>query len=222
MAKKTSGRMTPEDRALWRRVAATVTPRPGRRVPEKALEQADFKALLGQSGKDAGTARLKTATAPPPAAYQTVLKTPSPLDIQQKNGTQKISRLGAALPPLASLERKAKSRLARGLIEIEGRVDLHGMTQQQAHRALRRFISHARLSGWKTVLVITGKGQRASEPDATRTFDGEREAPGILRRKVPQWLAETDLRACVVGFDTAGPSHGGSGALYVRIRKMQI
>lgn len=216
MAKKTSGRMTPEDRALWRKVAATVTPRPGRTIPEKAPDRADFSALLGPSAKDTDAKRLKAATAPRPQARLNVPQPPSPLI------GKKASQPGVALPPLAALERKSKSRLARGLIDIDGRVDLHGMTQEQAHRALRQFVNHAQASGWKTVLVITGKGQRTSDSSAASAFGHEREAPGILRRKVPQWLAEAGLRAAVVSFDAAAPSHGGSGALYVRIRKKRL
>jgi DNA-nicking Smr family endonuclease len=42
---------------------------------------------------------------------------------------------------------------------------------------------------------------------------------GILRRSVPQWLEEPELRGIVLGWTAAGPRHGGGGALYVRLRK---
>lgn len=85
------------------------------------------------------------------------------------------------------------------------------MTQASAHRKLRNFIEDCQENGKKIVLVITGKGR----PDATHGIDAER---GILRRQVPIWLGSAELRSYVIGYEPAGRSHGGEGALYVRIR----
>lgn len=109
-------------------------------------------------------------------------------------------------PPLAPLDRRTRQKIARGRQEIDGRIDLHGLTQAQAHAALLRFLRGAQAKGGKVVLVITGKGAPS----------GER---GVLRRQVPLWLALPDFRDCVVGFDAAAIGHGGDGALYVRLRK---
>ena len=100
-------------------------------------------------------------------------------------------------------------QLARGRAAIDARIDLHGMTQAQAHGALRLFLHRAQTSGARFVLVITGKGA----PNAPH---GER---GVLRQQVPLWLALPEFRACVLGFDVAHAGHGGEGALYVRLRK---
>ena len=108
-----------------------------------------------------------------------------------------------------SIVRREIQQLTRGRASIDGRIDLHGMTQAQAHGALRSFLHRAQASGARFVLVITGKGA----PNAPR---GER---GVLRRQVPLWLAQPDLRSCVLGFDVAHVGHGGEGALYVRLRK---
>ena len=110
-------------------------------------------------------------------------------------------------PPLAPLDRKTKSRIARGTHAIDARLDLHGYTQAEAHDALLRFLRRARDKGAGVVLVITGKGGRG---------DGER---GVLNRAVPMWLTLPEFREYVVGFDAAAISHGGEGALYVRVRK---
>jgi DNA-nicking Smr family endonuclease len=115
----------------------------------------------------------------------------------------------AAPPPLAPLGRRERSQLSRGRKEIEGRLDLHGMTQTRAHRALLSFLQHASSDGLTFVLVITGKG-RAAGPDAGR---------GVLRRQVPEWLSLPEFRALVVGFEEAHIGHGGEGALYVRVRR---
>jgi DNA-nicking Smr family endonuclease len=112
-----------------------------------------------------------------------------------------------AVPPLAPLGRRERSRLSKGRSEIDARLDLHGMTQTRAHRRLLSFLQRAHHDGLTFVLVITGKGV---------TGNAER---GVLRRQVPQWLALPEFRALVVGFEEAHIGHGGEGALYVRIRR---
>jgi DNA-nicking Smr family endonuclease len=114
----------------------------------------------------------------------------------------------ARVPALAPLGRRTKQRLARGTESIDGRLDLHGRTQAQAHAALLSFLRGAQAKGARNVLVITGKGARAAE--------GER---GVLKRQVPLWLKLPELRGLVVGFEQAHIGHGGEGALYVRLRK---
>ena len=103
--------------------------------------------------------------------------------------------------------------MARGTLAIDGRIDLHGMTQMAAHDRLHRFLRDAQAGGARIVLVITGKGRPGSEDGAPG------EERGVLRRRVPQWLAEPAVRGIVLGFEEAHRSHGGGGALYVRIRK---
>src|SRR3569833_1639746 len=110
-------------------------------------------------------------------------------------------------PPLQPLDRRTRQRVARGREQIDARIDLHGLTQSEAHAALSRFVHAASARGARLVLIITGKGGRG---------DGER---GVLRRHVPQWLALPDFRELVVGFEDAHVAHGGEGALYVRLRR---
>lgn len=111
------------------------------------------------------------------------------------------------LPPLAPLGRRMRTRVARGKEAIDGRLDLHGLTQSEAHTALLRFLHMARARDARLVLVITGKGGRGA---------GER---GVLKRQVPQWLSLPEFRALVIGFEEAHIAHGGKGALYVRVRR---
>lgn len=112
------------------------------------------------------------------------------------------------LPPLTPLGRRMKQRVARGKEKIDGRLDLHGLTQSEAHAALLRFLRAASSRDARLVLVITGKGARASE--------GQR---AVLKRQVPQWLGLPEFRVLVIGFEDAHVTHGGEGALYVRIRR---
>ena len=113
-------------------------------------------------------------------------------------------------PPLAPLGRRMRSKLARGSEPIDDRIDLHGMTQADAHAALAHFLRRAQARGARVVLVITGKGARADSDYSER---------GILRRQVPHWLESAALRPLVIGFESAGVGHGGAGALYVRLRR---
>jgi DNA-nicking Smr family endonuclease len=115
-----------------------------------------------------------------------------------------------APPPLVPLGRRMRAKLARGSEPIDDRIDLHGMTQADAHAALIHFLRRAQARGARMVLVITGKGARAHDTFSER---------GILRRQVPHWLESAALRPLVVGFESAGIGHGGAGALYVRLRR---
>ena len=116
-------------------------------------------------------------------------------------------------PALATIDRRTKQRLSRGRTEIDARLDLHGMTQAAARTRLESFLKSAQARGHGLVLVITGKGRPASRDSHSE------EERGVLRRQVPQWLSLPGLRPLVVGFSEASIGHGGTGALYVRVRK---
>ena len=125
----------------------------------------------------------------------------------------------------ASMDRRSIKKIARGVIEIDARIDLHGMRQREAHGALRRFLFNAHAKGHRIVLVITGKGKsfrnhnnQIGDDDGDLGFRNSEE-PGVLRRNVPHWLGEGDLNAIVAAFTTAHIRHGGDGALYIHLRK---
>jgi DNA-nicking Smr family endonuclease len=116
------------------------------------------------------------------------------------------------IPGLAPLERRTRQKLARGAIPVDAAIDLHGLRQQEAHHALHGFLSRAQREGAKIVLVVTGKGEnRPAEGFET----------GVLRRAVPLWLHAPEWRNLVVGFEEATRTHGGAGALYVRLRRRE-
>jgi DNA-nicking Smr family endonuclease len=112
--------------------------------------------------------------------------------------------------PLALLGRRLRHRVARGKLAIDARLDLHGLTQNEAHAVLLRFLRNAQMRGARLVLLITGKGVRG---------EGE---PGVLKRQVPHWLEAPEFRAYVVGFQGAHAAHGGEGALYVWVRRARV
>lgn len=111
------------------------------------------------------------------------------------------------------MDHKTFGKLKRGRLDPEGRIDLHGMTLDQAHPALTRFILSAQASGKRLVLVITGKGKKSDE-------SGPIPRPrGVIRREVPLWLAAPPLAQAVLQISPAHLRHGGSGAFYVYLRR---
>jgi len=116
--------------------------------------------------------------------------------------------------PRAGIEPNLKQRLQRGRLEIDGRIDLHGMRQVEAHAALVRFITARYARGDRTLLVITGKGLKKLEDDAAVIVER-----GVLRSMLPIWLTGSNLAPLVAGWDMAAQHHGGDGAFYVRLRR---
>lgn len=106
-------------------------------------------------------------------------------------------------------------RLRRGRIEPDATIDLHGMTQAQAHARLAAFVRRGHEIGNRCVLVITGKGSPLARDDGG--VMPARSKAGVLRTLVPLWLEE--LRAIVTGVQAAHQKHGGGGALYVYLRR---
>jgi DNA-nicking Smr family endonuclease len=173
--------LTDDERTLWHAVAKTAVPlKRGKRTSRTAEPVAEAEAVPRRSVAPAAT----SAHSKPP----------------------KRSEKRAEPPALAPMSRREKARLSRGRQEIDARIDLHGMTQARAHRALLAFLQRAHADGAVFVLVITGKGRVGGEQ-------------GVLRRQVPHWFELPEFRAVVVGYEQAHIGHGGEGALYVRVRR---
>jgi DNA-nicking Smr family endonuclease len=113
------------------------------------------------------------------------------------------------------LDGNTQDRLDRGLIAPDATLDLHGMTQERAHRTLIRFLQNARRYGNRLIVVVTGKGNPRA-PDAAAWTESPH---GVLKEMVPRWLAEPDLKALIARVQPAHLRHGGGGALYVYLRK---
>jgi DNA-nicking Smr family endonuclease len=171
-----------EDRVLWTHVTKAIKPLRSR-----------AKAVLDD---DAAADDSKPAAMPSSKPVAPPKKTKQSAPAMPQRTTA---------PPLAPLGRRMKQRVARGKQAIDARLDLHGLTQSEAHGELLRFLRRANARDARLVLIITGKGR-----------GGE---PGVLRRQVPHWLALPEFRAFVVGFEDAHIAHGGEGALYVRVRR---
>lgn len=131
-------------------------------------------------------------------------------------GTVIIHPPPTASPPKSrDLDKRTDSRVQKGRMMIEARLDLHGMTQGQAHQALTNFLWAAQERGFRHVLVVTGKGGRNKSPENPE----DPPPPGILKQRVPEWLDTPPLRDLVLKHHAARPRDGGDGALYVLIRR---
>ncbi len=135
----------------------------------------------------------------PPVASKSVVKRAergAPADLSLPRSTPQPA------PPLP--RRDTEKRVRRGKLDIGGSLDLHGHTQDSGRNALARFLKVAQARGDSVVIVITGVGR-----------GGE----GVLKRRLPEWLAERDLRPLTTGYAPAHRSHGGAGAFYVFIKR---
>jgi DNA-nicking Smr family endonuclease len=180
---------------------------------------------MGKRGQDDDDARLwekvvetaaplkrgRNAAAPKPAKIAPVAKAKPPRSVPAPKPAPKLGHVPRAAP----LDRQTSRQLDKGKLEVEARLDLHGMRQRDAHAQLRRFLKTAQARGLKHVLVITGKG---ADQAASKSFYEEDER-GVLRNAVPHWLAEPEFAALVVSFSPAPRRLGGGGALYVRLRR---
>ena len=213
-----------EDAHLWGEIAKLITPLRARvtlRKPKPvAVDAAPAAKATPKISPAKGLARkLAPAPKPVPAMPAAI---PGPVAVvASAKAVKRVVRLGAGAPPAPAapvrpafvpappgLERRERQRISRGLLAIEGRIDLHGLYQAEAHAALVGFLMRARAAGHARVLVVTGKG--GEDAYAER---------GVLRRSVPHWLRGADLRPIVLGFEEAARHHGGAGALYVRLRR---
>ena len=209
--RKPKAGLTAEEQELWDHASRTM--KPLRKAKARVLDGADDDALAPVEVRPKKRAK---------AAVETPAALPG-LPVRPAGAVKKPAK--PPVPELAAFDRKSAKRLRGGQIEIDARMDLHGMHQNEAHAALRRFLFSCHANGARWVLVITGKG--APRRSGWFSDDGEparggfeSEAPrGVLRRNVPRWLAEPDLRAIVVSYTQAAISHGGEGAIYVQLRK---
>ena len=205
MAKRSGKNLSSEDRRLWKQVTDTVTPRKINTINGDD----EFLAAMQNANKIGNSTQTYIKKS---ALSKVAMPSYSPPIDRQKSPS-------STMPPLLGYNKREKSRLSRGITTIDGKIDLHGLTQDQAYKALHIFVGRAVASGWKNVLVIPGKGTTHYNQSLKSYGEFGQESPGVLRRKVPQWLSEPSLRNMVLGYEVASSSHGGTGALFVRLRK---
>lgn len=182
--------LAPGEKSLWRKVAETVSPLSGVAMPELVAAPTEEPAKPAPIRPRRHAAAMPLSTA----------KKDAPRDPD-------TPRLDAGDPKMAR-------RVARGRIEIDGTLDLHGYSQEEARTRLYHFIDFAALRGNRVILIITGKGSRGDEDH--RPFG---EAPrGILRQRFLEWVEEAPLRQRITSVRQSHQRHGGGGAFYVFLR----
>ena len=185
--------LSPEERALWDRVADRATPLDPKR-PQAAPERPKLKKPQPRPDPLPGFRVGQSVDASRPHDLM-----PSVTD-----------RLARA--PV-NMDHKSFGKMTRGKLKPEARLDLHGMTMAEAHPELVAFILGSHALGRRLVLVITGKGKDRDDggPIPTRH--------GVLRHQVPQWLALPPLNHAILQVTPAHLKHGGHGAYYVYLRR---
>lgn len=211
MAKKPSKNrqgLTSADIKLWQGVTETIQP----------LATKSFSQALEELEQNPPVSDTRMASTSPEAPHSVGVKG----FMERPKGREALGTSSKAVKPQArsfdegysftaakqiqKIDRKTKAKIAKGRLGLDGRLDLHGMTQSEAHAALRNFLGYAHQKGSRTVLVITGKGGREGN------F-------GVLRQSLPRWLAEPAFRQFVSGVEEAALAHGGEGAFYIRIKR---
>lgn len=176
----TEKKLSNEDRILWGKVARTTRPLPGR------MGDIDvFETLMRE--QESGETNSPPTLVSAPTAEPVPTPRPQP-------------------PRHHPLEKPVKRKLAKGRLELEARIDLHGLFQSEAHAILHSFLVRAHERGLRHVLVITGKG-------------GSIGSDGALKRAVPMWFSKPDFRPLISSYEPAAANHGGDGALYVRLSR---
>ncbi len=183
----------PKDMELWHRVARSAKPLQGRDRHEA------YRPLGEPAHRETG--ERSTNVAPTGARQRSALLPTARATVPDRGKSPCLAH-----GHIAGVDRRTAERLKRGRLNIDARLDLHGLTQAEAHRALNAFVVASFDAGRRCLLVITGKGVR-------------REDGGILHSKVPQWLNQSPNRGRVLAFDYAQPRDGGTGALYVMLRR---
>ncbi len=169
----------------------------GRRARKlSALDLELWSAVTADVKPFRGRPAVSKLAPPPPARAADAAPAPRPAPTTHKR----------ADPPQMTLDETTRRKLKRGRLDVDVKLDLHGLRQQEAHAALHDFLHRARARGAKLAIIVTGKGFGRA--------DG-----GVLRRLAPLWLQGPGLRDIVVGFGEAARHHGGEGALYVRLRR---
>jgi DNA-nicking Smr family endonuclease len=194
--------VTEDEAQLWKYATRTLEPV---KVKPRVATRSAFEAELPPAG---------APEPPPPAPVRSRKAELAPKNAPVAPAPPKPRRP----PPLADFDRRKARQVASGKVEVDARIDLHGLTQSDARAALRGFLLSAYGKGQRLVLVITGKGGADARADGLGSLLGERQR-GVIKRNVPHWLEEPDLRSVVLSYTEAGARHGGSGALYVRLRK---
>lgn len=166
------------------------------------------------------TRNIRTTRVPSGPAGEPSKGQPFKIDTLKSTPSQKFAKSSVSnFDSLKNNDSNWGRKLKGGKVKPDGKIDLHGMTCVEAHDKLYRYLERAQRSKKRVVLVVTGKGgpKKAGYADFRYTdFENSR---GVLRREVPLWLSSGAMRHMIVSFQDARQSDGGTGALYVVLKR---
>ncbi len=108
---------------------------------------------------------------------------------------------------ISGVSRNIMKKLKRGKFPIQSHIDLHGLTKKDAEDVVRKFLINSHGRGLRCVLIVHGRG--LNSPDSIP----------VLKERLPVWLNRGPARKIVMAFSSAQPYDGGTGAIYVLLRK---
>jgi DNA-nicking Smr family endonuclease len=192
--------ITPDEAKLWRKIARSIN---AYKMPVKKAVEGPPEVPAGEPEQakappmpHLALKRAKAASAVKPQPTRPATKKPVSAPIADASGHKKVRR---------------------GKLDIDARIDLHGMRQIEAHAALAAVIARTRANNGRCILVVTGKGAPVDPGEDYITPQ-----PGVIRRRLPEWLNGAGIREHVSGFAPANPKDGGSGAFYVLLRAVRV
>lgn len=192
--------LMPDEAKLWHRVARTVRPY-GHQKPKQDAELATEPNVIPE-----------VIQKPAPELPHLALKRAK----AARQSNSPVSSRAEAKPPMLVSDASGHKKVRRGKLDIDGTIDLHGYRQIDAQTALAGFLVRMRSSGARCVLVVTGKGRAIEAGEDYLTPQ-----PGVIRRRLPEWLSGQGIRDHVAGYASAHPRHGGSGAYYVLLKALK-
>lgn len=184
-----------DDRILWEHVAKTASP------------LLNKNRLINVSEEDLVAWEHEISS-----VSKSIENTPKAKKLKMQENIPALTKTPAPKPEknqLHILDKPTYRKISKGRVDIDARIDLHGLTQSEAYEILYGFLVNAHARGLRHVLIITGKG---------RSLGGD----GILKQAVPHWFSTPLFRLLVSAYEEAARHHGGQGAIYVRLRRRVI
>ncbi|UKK86242.1 Smr/MutS family protein [Sphingopyxis sp. BSN-002] len=183
-------RLAPEEKALWKKVAATVEPIAKRPLP--------LEPKAPPTVKPPKPTPRSTATVAAPRA-------PAPLPPPRRTWAG------------STLDGHWDRRLRKGLVRPDMSIDLHGHSLASAQALLDDAIGRALIRGARVLLVVAGRLRPGA--DRLPLMHGDPRPRGAIRASLPEWLSISPYADRIVALRPAHISHGGGGAVYVILRR---
>ena len=203
MKKRDKQNRNKDDDVLWQEVVKTVKP-----LPQDMIWQQQNKTpkpglpIQKPSGKNNSVDHALDKH--PAAKHYLNISSFTTNMTSRLSSNRELKPADLTAEKVSGISRTDAKRIRSGQVMPTARLDLHGMTKDNARIALRRFIADRQMEKHQHVLVITGKGTAGK---------------GVIRQALPNWLDESPLSEQVVAYHTAKPKDGGTGAWYLKLRQ---